>query len=312
MASSGGSTSLGDPSQSTFNHRKWLTEFNSSKNFRQLRTDIIQQTLQACKNFKYTLEDGTEITFSDHESVSRDARKTLLHTDESPPERQGDKFETKIVVVNVDCLKEAIRLKSEGFSPAVLNMASSRRPGGGYLSGAGAQEENLFRRTNYVQHLADPDKEFDPKRKWKYRLPEFSCVYSTNVFIIRASEAEGYAFLQDPIPMSFIALSAYCSPPLTKDKQRLIPQFAEKTKQKIRCMLATGLYYGHNSLVLSALGCGAFRNPPRHVAQLFKEVLSEEEFVNRYRHISFAIIDDHNARGEGNYQPFSEVFAQPT
>lgn len=129
MASPGGSTSLGDPSQSTFNHRKWLTEFNSSKNFRQLRTDIIQQTLEACKNFKYTLEDGTEITFSDHESVSREARKTLLHTDESPPERQGDKFETKIVVVNVDCLREAIRLKSEGFSPAVLNMASSRRPG---------------------------------------------------------------------------------------------------------------------------------------------------------------------------------------
>lgn len=77
-------------------------------------------------------------------------------------------------------------------------------------------------------------------------------------------------------------------------------------------MLATGLYYGHNSLVLSALGCGAFRNPPRHVARLFKEVLSEEEFVSRYRHISFAIIDDHNARGEGNYRPFSEVFAQPT
>lgn len=110
--------------------------------------------------------------------------------------------------------------------------------------------------------------------------------------------------------MSFLALSAYCSPSLTKDKQRLIPQIAEKTKRKIRCMLATGLLYGHDSLVLSALGCGAFRNPPLHVAELFKEVLSEEEFVNRYKHISFAILDDHNARGQGNYQPFLEVFGQ--
>ena len=75
-------------------------------------------------------------------------------------------------------------------------------------------------------------------------------------------------------------------------------------------MLATGLYRGHDSLVLSALGCGAFRNPPHHVAQLFKEVLSEEEFLNKYKHISFAIIDDHNARGQGNYRPFSEVFTQ--
>ena len=182
--------------------------------------------------------------------------------------------------------------------------------GGGYLSGAGAQEENLFRRTNYVQHLADPDKEFDPKRKWFYRLPEFSCVYSTNVFIIRASEAEGYAFLHNPVSMSFLALSAYCSPPLTKDKKRLIPQVAEKTKQKLRCMLAAGLYHGHDSLVLSALGCGAFRNPPCHMAELFKDVLEEDEFVNKYRHISFAILDDHNAKRGGNYQPFLEVFSQ--
>lgn len=182
--------------------------------------------------------------------------------------------------------------------------------GGGYLSGAGAQEENLFRRTNYVQHLADPDNEFDPERKWSYRLPEFSCVYSTNVFIIRAAEAEGYAFLRNPIAMSFVALSAYCSPALTKDKQRLIPQVAENTKRKIRCMLATGLYHDHDSLVLSALGCGAFRNPPRHMAELFKEVLEEDKFANKYKHISFAIINDHNARREGNYQPFKEVFSQ--
>ena len=185
-------------------------------------------------------------------------------------------------------------------------------PGGGYLSGAGAQEENLFRRTNYVQHLADPDKEFDPKRKWTYRLPEFSCVYSKNVFIFRASEAKGYEFLSEPVPMSFLALSAYAHPPLTKDKQQLIHQVAEKTKRKIRYLLSTGLYHGHDALVLSALGCGAFRNPARHMAQLFKEVLSEREFVNRYKHISFAIFDDHNARGDGNYQPFLEVFSEPS
>ena len=108
--------------------------------------------------------------------------------------------------------------------------------------------------------------------------------------------------------MSFLAVSAYPNPPLTQSKQRLTPEIAEKTKQKIRVMFATGLNKGHDSLVLSALGCGAFRNPPRHMAELFKQVLLEENFVNKYKHISFAIIDDHNARGEGNYQAFLEVF----
>ena len=184
--------------------------------------------------------------------------------------------------------------------------------GGGYLSGAGAQEENLFRRTNYVQHLADPEKKFDPSREWKYRIPEFSCIYSKNVFIIRASEADGYKFLANPVPMSFLALPAYPNPTLTKDKKKLIPLIAENTKRKIRCLLSAGLYYGHDSLVLSALGCGAFRNPTSHMAQLFKDVLSEGRFANRYKHISFAILDDHNARGDGNFKPFLEVFADCT
>ena len=90
----------------------------------------MRQTLEACVNFKYALEDGTIVTFSDHESVSKDARKTMLHANECLPKRKAikDVFVTKITVVNVDCLEQAIRLSSEGLNPAVLNLASSRRP----------------------------------------------------------------------------------------------------------------------------------------------------------------------------------------
>ena len=74
----------------------------------------MQQTLEACVNFKYALEDGTIVTFSDHESVSKDARKIMLHTNESPSKRKArkDVFETKITVVNVDCLEQAIGLRT--------------------------------------------------------------------------------------------------------------------------------------------------------------------------------------------------------
>jgi hypothetical protein len=46
----------------------------------------------------------------------------------------------------------------------------------GYRTGAGAQEENLFRRTNYFQVLGDPDEINDSnycEREWAYPLPEF-------------------------------------------------------------------------------------------------------------------------------------------
>ena len=71
--------------------------------------------------------------------------------------------------------------------------------------------------------------------------------------------------------------------------------------------------HGHDSLVLGALGCGAFRNPPHHIAKLFHEVIQEVEFANKYKRLVFAILDDHNAHREhnkeGNFLPFAREFA---
>jgi uncharacterized protein (TIGR02452 family) len=64
--------------------------------------------------------------------------------------------------------------------------------------------------------------------------------------------------------------------------------------------------------VLGAFGCGAFENPPEHMAELFKEVFAEGEFLNRFKVIVFSIIDNHNSRKkhnpDGNVVPFVKVF----
>lgn len=48
-------------------------------------------------------------------------------------------------------------------------------------------------------------------------------------------------------------------------------------------MLRIGLHHGHDAILLGAWGCGAFRNLPEHMAQLFHEVLNEEEFARKFR-----------------------------
>jgi uncharacterized protein (TIGR02452 family) len=192
-------------------------------------------------------------------------------------------------------------------------MASHKRPGGGYLSGAGAQEENLFRRTNYFQFL---EPSLHRPAAIHYPLPEFGGIYSPAVTVFRGAEADGYPWLEQPAPMSFVAVAAYSRPPLVRQggRQRIQAPWDQRTKDKIRLALEIGLAHGHNAIVLSALGCGAFANPPAHVAELFLETIVEGGFRYAYRHMLFAIIDDHNAgRGhnpEGNLAPFRAAFAQ--
>ena len=87
-----------------------------------------------------------------------------------------------------------------------------------------------------------------------------------------------------------------------------LPQRAiDITRNKIRTIFRIGLTYGHDSLVLGAFGCGAFRNPPAEIARIFHEVIEEPEFKDKYKLITFSIIDDHNSRN-GNLAAFLNEF----
>jgi uncharacterized protein (TIGR02452 family) len=202
----------------------------------------------------------------------------------------------------------------------MLNMASRRNPGGGVLGGAGAQEENIFRRSNLFQSLyqfVDYAEEYGVKRDSKNSYPldrDTGGIYSKRVFIVRGSERSGSCFLQNPFELSIVSVPAINRPELElrDGKYYIADKLIEPSKEKIRTILRIAGEFNHDCLVLSAFGCGAFQNPPHHIAKLFKEVFNETEFKDRFRFVVFAIIDDHNARREhnpeGNMLPFLREF----
>ena len=49
---------------------------------------------------------------------------------------------------NIDCVDLAEVLIAKGYNPAILNLASAKKPGGGYRDGMGAQEKSLCRSSN--------------------------------------------------------------------------------------------------------------------------------------------------------------------
>jgi uncharacterized protein (TIGR02452 family) len=211
-------------------------------------------------------------------------------------------FETeKIEVINGDTIDVTLLLKNEGYNPVAMNMANETHPGGGVENGAAAQEESLFRRSNYHESF---DLKENPHLKNQmsngYHIPERGVIYSPNVQVFRASEKEGFAFTA-PETMSFIAVAAYN---LGSSKKPNSSIYAAGMKEKMRSFLRVAYFRGHDCVVLGALGCGAFRNEPDVVAALFKKTLQEDEFAERFKKIVFAVIDDHNGK---NFKPFSDI-----
>jgi uncharacterized protein (TIGR02452 family) len=226
--------------------------------------------------------------------------------------------------------------------PLVLNMASKSNPGGGWRRGAGAQEETLFRRTNYHLYLEQgvhgPEFAMDRQHAWSYPLPEFGGVYSPDVVVFRENEKRGYALRSDPTRVAMLACAAYRGPPIQvprqKGRHRSKPgrkskttfgaatepnypaSFMDKVCTKLRALFLMAHQFGHRRLVLSAFGCGAYGNPPYGMAQCFAKVLQEPLFKACFDVVAFAIIDDHNAQGNrkhnpsGNFAPFAHVMKE--
>lgn len=229
------------------------------------------------------------------------------------------KFNTKFSVINADCLETAKLLAESGMDPCVLNLANRHNPGGGVIIGSGAQEENLFRRTNLftsMYQFTDYAKEYGIKKsRFSYPLDKTSGgIYTGSATVFRGSEANGYCLLRKPFELSFVSVAALNRPILVKRDNLfyLKDKDIEFTKNRIRTILRIAGKYKHDSLVLGAFGCGAFKNPPNHIAKIFKEVFLEDEFHNAFKLVVFSIIEDRNSwmehNPEGNVLPFLKVF----
>jgi uncharacterized protein (TIGR02452 family) len=201
----------------------------------------------------------------------------------------------------------------------VLNLASRQNPGGGVLGGSGAQEENLFRRTNLFLSLyqfADYAHEYGIKKHERsYPLDRNTGgIYSADITVFRGSEKNGYCLLKKPYTISVVTVPAINHPELTKQAGQLYiaDRLVEPSKEKIRTILRIAGKYKHDCLILGAFGCGAYKNPPHHMAALFKEVFLEKEFRAKFKLVVFAILEDHNSNQAhnqtGNVLPFLEIF----
>ncbi|RYO85182.1 hypothetical protein DL766_005049 [Monosporascus sp. MC13-8B] len=213
---------------------------------------------------------------------------------------------------------------------AVLNLASERTPGGGWLSGAVAQEEALCYRSSLSLSL----------HRAYYPLAPRSAIYSRDVVVVRSSMGSGHRLLLPHTPqapqapgtptpqrlpvVSVVSVAGVRKPEVeeiaaaTGDGagrgqrgrgERMFRHAADRdlTRDKMRLALRVAAAEGHELLVLGALGCGAFGGPPDDVARCWLGVLEEPEFAGGwFREVWFAVLD-RDGRPGGNFDVFERV-----
>jgi uncharacterized protein (TIGR02452 family) len=205
------------------------------------------------------------------------------------------RFESMIVTItNEDTLVAGARLMESGHTPMMLNFANDRHPGGGVESGAAAQEESLFRRTNLHLTLLPT----------LYPTRDNEGIYTPAATVFRASEPDECKLLAKPWQGAFSTVPGIYRPNITAEN-KLDARDAARLDKKIRIILQMGAQHGHDTLVLGALGCGAWRNPPAHVAEIFRTVVSD--YNGAFKEIVFAIYD---CKGSSNFEEFAKVFSR--
>lgn len=301
-----------------WNNEMWLSLFKTASHEKDsfklhiLRTEVFHSTVSVVNRGCYYAQGGELIFLHLNENIGLE---TKFYSEEFNVHGTREKYNTRIYAVNEDCLTYAHRLSTSEEDVSVLNMANRRNPGGGVFNGAGAQEEYLFRCSDYYrslfQYIEYSDLYGIKHSDRSYPLDRnYGGIFTHGVTVFRGSEEEGYPLLDQPWRVNMIAVPAMSNPRTMSMRGvlRVAPDLIEGVKNKMRTILRIAAINGQKTLVLGALGCGAFHNPPRHTAELFKEVLSESEFNNIFKTICFAIKEDHNSRGEGNFKPFAEQF----
>lgn len=211
--------------------------------------------------------------------------------------------------------RTAPTLKTSQKSPnaTILNFASALKPGGGFLEGANSQEEFICARTTLYASLWD---DF-------YRLPELGGIHTPDVMVFRDCTPEANdlekrdRFFVDVISAGMLRFPDVRGRPEERSEGgctcgvSYCDRDRELVTRKMKAVMRIAQSKGTATLILGAWGCGAYGNPVKEVAKIWRKVIAGSPRQRRpnaerwegIREIVFAIPDRRIARD------FQEAFS---
>ncbi|KAG8889845.1 hypothetical protein FRB98_002494 [Tulasnella sp. 332] len=187
-------------------------------------------------------------------------------------------------------------------SVGVLNFASATRRGGGFRSGAQAQEETLARASNLIYSLESPEAEAFYSLHAKERhggrggFYTHAMIYSGSVTLMRDDEGE----FAEPVCADILTSAAVNagdvrrkSEALGKKKQDVEREIEIEMRERMGRILRVFEEKKDSVLILGSFGTGVFQNSVPTVASIWAQLLAPGgRFNGAFDHVVFAILGD--------------------
>ena len=214
---------------------------------------------------------------------------------------------TTFAVVNETTLQGCTRLiASQQYRRiGVLNFASAKNPGGGFLGGAQAQEESLARSSALYFSLRQCPEHY------AFHRTQSTCLYSDRMIYSPACPVfrdDAGRWLAQPYVVDIITSPAPNAGAIRRNEPANLLHIVPTLTERASKILALAAAHQCDALVLGAWGCGVFQNDPGTVARIFHDYLRPSGLYSHYfRHVLFSVYD--RARAPKTFEVFARQFA---
>lgn len=252
---------------------------------------------------RYPAPDGRLVPFGDR--LAEALEGTRLHGPGPLAVTPGTDRVTEFRVTGASSTSAALWLADASPEPvAVLNFASARNPGGGYVNGAQAQEEALCRASALYETLLRAPEYYAYHRENRDPLYSDRVIHSPAVPVFRdhrdrpLDAPRHIGFLTSPAPNAGVVARR------EPERAHLVPAALASRAERV---LEVAVDRGYRRIVLGAWGCGVFRNDPATVAGTFRALLTGDgRFARHFDEVEFAVLDRTKARS--TFEAFRTAF----
>ena len=206
----------------------------------------------------------------------------------------------------------------QGKKVCILNFASATNPGGGVVHGASAQEEAICRCSTLFPCLGTTKLWNDfymAHRMANNPLYNNDCIFTPSVKVFKSDIdfpellAESEWWDVDVITCAAPNLRRVPSNLMnpnagSKPAEISFEDLKELLRDRIERIFRLAIQNKAEVLILGAFGCGAFRNPPELVAEVFAEYT--KKYQKYFEVIEYAVY--HRPNEMGNYNAFKKIF----